>query len=260
VSRARGTTEPRVATVVRSGRLPPAVNMATDEAALRATPDLPSLRLYGWSPPGLSLGHFQDEREASAALAAFPRAVVVRRPTGGGAIYHDDEVTYALVLPLADPLLAGAGLAESYRRLDAPILAALAALGVDARHRSTMSQRSQTPMSQRSRTLSQRSRTPASGGRRSWEPFYCFDRASRLDVVADDSDGAPRKIAGSAQRRSRTHLLQHGSVLLSAPLAISGAIGVNDALAARGEAPVGFDALAAALERAFAEVLGLRFD
>lgn len=213
--------------------------MARDEALLASAPESPALRLYGWSPPGLSLGRFQGDDEAAAALLAFPGAEIVRRPTGGGAIYHDDEVTYALVVPLGDPAIAGASIEESYFRLDAPVIAALAELGVPSRHRSE-------PFAAR--------------GRRE-EPFFCFDRKSRLDVVASSAPGgaAPKKIAGSAQRRSRTHLLQHGSVLLRGHPAIAGATGVND-LRPAGAPPVEFDALAARLEAAFARILGLRFE
>lgn len=235
-----GGTGPRerAAAIVRSGRLPPADNMAIDEALLASAPGRPVLRLYGWSPPGLSLGHFQSDEEGAAALRSFPGAVIVRRPTGGGAIYHDDEVTYSLVVGLGDPLLEGASLEESYFRLDAPVVAALAGLGVAARHRGG----------------------DGAGRDRRAEPFFCFDRKSRLDVVAERGHGLPApKIAGSAQRRSRTHVLQHGSVLLRGHRAIAGAAGVNDLLPA-GSPPVGFDRLASLLESAFARGLGLRFE
>jgi lipoate-protein ligase A len=230
----------RSAIIVRSGRMPPAANMEADESILRSAPPSPVLRLYGWSPPGLSLGRFQSDAEAATAIAAFPKGVAaVRRPTGGGAIYHDDEVTYALVMSLADPVIEGAGLGESYRRLDAPVISALAAEGVAARHRGAV----RSPKSRRA------------------EPFFCFDRESPLDLVAElpARDRSLRKIAGSAQRRTRTHLLQHGSVLLSGHEAIAGAAGVNDFRAAKGEAKTTFDGLAHALEAAFARVLSLRF-
>src|SRR5262245_38674114 len=84
--------------LILSGALPPVLNMGLDEALLLAAGGPPTLRLYAWPPPGLSLGYFQK----SAPFAAVPGPhVLVRRLTGGGAIYHDDEITFALVLDQA---------------------------------------------------------------------------------------------------------------------------------------------------------------
>ncbi len=209
--------------------------MADDEGLLSSAPSEPVLRIYGWSPPGLSLGHFQSEDDARREIARFPGAVAVRRPTGGGAIYHDDEATYALVVPLSDPLLSGANVRESALRLDEPVVVALRELGVAARHRGGESER-----------------VP-----RRREPFFCFDRRSCLDIVVAAGDG--RKIAGSAQRRTRTHLLQHGSVLLAGHPAIAGSVGVND-LAPAGARPVRFEELARVLARSFSSVLAVDFE
>src|SRR6185437_15996512 len=78
-------------------------NMAADEALLEAAgTGIASLRLYGWSQPTLSLGYFQ----ASAASRAYPRLgelAWVRRPSGGAALVHHLEVTYALALPSGQP-------------------------------------------------------------------------------------------------------------------------------------------------------------
>src|SRR5947199_97360 len=74
--------------------------MAADDALLEgtATSGRPALRFYAWDPPTLSLGYFQPaaDRLADPRLAALP---FVRRPTGGGAIVHHHELTYALALP-----------------------------------------------------------------------------------------------------------------------------------------------------------------
>src|SRR4051812_45773913 len=81
-------------------------NMALDEALLEAAAadaSFAALRTYGWSTPTLSLGYFQ----AIAAAEADPRwrgVALVRRPTGGGAIWHHHELTYALALPASHPL------------------------------------------------------------------------------------------------------------------------------------------------------------
>ena len=87
-----------------------------------------SLRFYGWSEATLSLGYFQAERarSAEAALAALPW---VRRPTGGAALVHDDEVTYALALPAGAPWQTS----EPWLgRMHAVIASALAELAVPA--------------------------------------------------------------------------------------------------------------------------------
>src|SRR3954469_7742966 len=81
-------------------------NMARDEALLDAVAEDPScalLRTYGWAEPTLSLGYFQRHADAEAD-PRWRGVPIVRRPTGGGAIWHHHELTYALILPAAHPL------------------------------------------------------------------------------------------------------------------------------------------------------------
>ena len=90
--------------------LPGPVNMARDEAMLegcREAANSPTLRLYAWHAPTISLGYFQDYAEYEALDGDLAGLDVVRRTTGGGAILHDLEVTYSLVIPAAHPLVAG---------------------------------------------------------------------------------------------------------------------------------------------------------
>lgn len=161
-----------------------AANMAADEALLDAVDADPSsavLRTYGWSEPTLSLGYFQP----LAAVQADPRwrgAPIVRRPSGGGALWHDRELTYALIVPRSHP--AAGRPSDLYRAVHAAITALLRASGFDA-HR--------------------RGESPASGER----PFLCFADRDPEDVVV-----GPWKVAGSAQRRRPRAVLQHGAVLL----------------------------------------------
>ena len=164
----------------------PAVNMAVDEAVLRLAPG-PTLRFYGWSPHAVSLGHFQRDE---AALLPLRRSglPIVRRMTGGGAIVHANEVTYSLHLPLDHPLLRDLSIEESYHVLHGPIVEGLRALGVP---------------------LAPRSEDPTSPPPEA-SPLLCFQRVSSLDLVV-----AGRKLVGSAQRRIRGRLLQHGSIILS---------------------------------------------
>lgn len=166
----------------------PAWNMALDEALLRAS-DGPTLRFYTWSPPGLSLGWFQRYD----AVASLPgRHVVVRRLTGGGAIYHQRELTFSITGPLrsmpwADPIEAG------YVRLHEAIRDALERVGVDS-------------------TLA------GNRGRAAPRPdeLWCFRHPTHADLLGRTG----RKLLGSAQRRIRTpepRILHHGSLVMAAP-------------------------------------------
>jgi lipoate-protein ligase A len=160
-------------------------NMAADEALLAAAAaGVASLRFYGWSAPTVSLGYFQPaaERLAFPRLAALPW---VRRATGGEALVHDREVTYALALP-AGPPWQRAG-ASWPCRMHAVIAAALATLGAAGGH------------------------GVACGAERRLGPFLCFQNQTRGDLVI-----AGHKVAGSAQRRQRGATLQHGGILLAA--------------------------------------------
>lgn len=173
--------------VVRSPATTPALNMEVDRLLLDAAGP-PTLRLYGWSPPGLSLGWFQD---AGPFLDVPGRHVIVRRPTGGGAIYHEDEITFALT---ADALLLP-DVEASYALLHDAIANALRAVGVPV-HRIEHG--------------------PACGARGG--VGWCFASPGRHDLVTPDG----RKIVGSAQRRVRRpapRLLHHGSVVLTTPAA-----------------------------------------
>jgi lipoate-protein ligase A len=160
-------------------------NMAVDEALLETTNETgePILRFYTWSRPVLSLGFFQEISHRQAHPESLP-CTLVRRASGGGAIVHDQELTYSLCAPrkLGKKELAG----EYYRIIHEVIACILHSEGVFAE-------------------LVSKSETPS--GR--IEPFLCFERRSPNDVVANGY-----KICGSAQRRSDKAVLQHGSLLI----------------------------------------------
>jgi lipoate-protein ligase A len=165
-------------------------NMAVDEALLEtaATAGTLALRFYEWQVPTLSLGYFQaiDQRQAHAASRACP---VVRRASGGGAILHDRELTYSIAIPQR----AGS-LAEAKRLYDIThdtLIHTLAEFGV---------------MTAKYGNLPQ---CPGPGTRSDDEPFLCFLRRSCTDIVLGGI-----KVVGSAQRRRRGAVLQHGSILL----------------------------------------------
>lgn len=181
-------------------------NMALDEALLDglATGGPATLRFYQWSPATVSLGYFQpinayDER--ATELAAFG---LVRRPTGGGAILHDAELTYSLAVP-ADWAALNGHANRLYRLAHEAIAAGLHALGVPARFHEG----------------------PAQGNAQRG-PFFCFARRHTYDLLVGGD-----KIVGSAQRRKTPTagrhgaILQHGSIIL-ARVAPQPCAGVND--------------------------------
>jgi lipoyl(octanoyl) transferase len=155
--------------------------MAADQALLEsAVHGVASLRFYGWSPATLSLGYFQSEglRHADPRLAELP---LVRRPSGGAALIHHHEVTYGLALPAGLPWQSS----ESWLcRMHAIIAAALKASGVAAALHDLKAEQ------------------PVGG-------VLCFLHFTPGDLVLGGG-----KIVGSAQRRQRGALLQHGSILL----------------------------------------------
>ena len=171
-------------------------NMAVDQALLEhaAVAKQPTLRIYRWKRPTLSLGYFQShgERDTHPASRSLE---VVRRQSGGGAILHDQEITYSLVVPADHPLAADAH--SLYNTLHCSLIKWLEEF---------------IPSDSGFRVELFESR--ASGRQIPAEPFLCFQRRSTGDVVLrKDSAQRDHKIIGSAQRRRRGAVLQHGSLL-----------------------------------------------
>ena len=120
---------------LQTGYGPATFNMGLDEAVLQSVATglaAPTLRLYAWKPRAVSIGYFQGLHEEVDVQACSERGVdVVRRITGGGAVFHAAELTYSLVVPIGHPVVAGDILA-SYRSICAGVVAGCAALGVAA--------------------------------------------------------------------------------------------------------------------------------
>jgi lipoate-protein ligase A len=174
--------------VLQDAPLDGAVNMARDEALLSRVgrhESPPTLRLYQWNQPTISLGYFQRHADYESLPVPVAGLSVVRRLTGGGAILHDLELTYSLVLPAGHPLLSD-GPNELYVLAHDAVIAALESFGVTA-----------------ARCGRTDDSTPTRG------PFFCFERRHSYDVLIGQE-----KVAGSAQRRTHDALLQHGSVIL----------------------------------------------
>ncbi|MBN2148502.1 MAG: lipoate--protein ligase family protein [Anaerolineales bacterium] len=160
--------------------------MAVDEAILEAAGGgqvLPTLRMYAWEPPCLSLGYAQPYSDVDLTTLHHNGWDVVRRPTGGRAILHTDELTYAVIGPLSEPRLAGSVL-ESYRCLSQALLAALHLLDLPA----------QSQAEQENST----SKGPV-----------CFEVPSNYEITVGG-----RKLIGSAQARRKEGVLQHGTLPL----------------------------------------------
>jgi lipoate-protein ligase A len=165
--------------------------MAVDESLLEETAagrSLPTLRLYAWEPPTLSLGFAQPAGDADREALRRMGWGIVRRPTGGRAILHTDELTYSVTAPESHSLMQG-GVLQSYRRLSLGLLAGLQTLGADVR--------------------------ADSGGRsRSAGNPVCFEIPSQYEISA-----GWRKLIGSAQARRLGGVLQHGALPLGGDLA-----------------------------------------
>lgn len=167
--------------------------MAVDEAILEAVGEravLPTLRLYAWNPPCLSLGFAQPAADVDHPALEKRGWQLVRRPTGGRAILHTDELTYSVTAPLDEARVAG-GVLESYRRLAQALLQALVQLGLPARA---------------DKEYPQASDSPAGGP-------VCFEVPSNYEITV-----AGKKLVGSAQARRKDGVLQHGSLPLHGDL------------------------------------------
>ncbi len=177
---------------------PPAAgpwNMAVDAAILNAASrgDVPpTLRLYAWDPPCLSLGYAQPVQDVDLDRLAAQGWDLVRRPTGGRAILHTDELTYAVIGPVDEPRLAGSIL-ESYKRLAAALLRGLQVLAVPAK---SQAHPGENPARDPGRT----------------EPI-CFEIPGSYEITVNG-----KKLIGSAQARKKSGVLQHGTIPLTGDL------------------------------------------
>jgi len=195
-----------------------------------------TLRIYSWEPQCISLGYAQRiEAEVDLEKAKALSWEVVKRPTGGGIVFHNRaEVTYSLVTAIDNPLLPP-GLIPSYRKISEAIVAGLKKIGVKAEVENP-------GISNRTNSL-------------------CFAFANQYEIVVQG-----KKLVGSAQKRGRKALLQQGSILIS-PLPQSifsvlkkphpgyNAISLEEVL---GRTP-GFEEMGEAMIKGFEECFGIKF-
>jgi len=177
--------------LIDTGPLDGPANMALDEALLSCFDkkhSLPVLRLYGWNPSALSVGRYQDADAAlKLDLCGADGIPVVRRMTGGGIIFHAQELTYSIVCA---PEQAGeaTGVKDGFRRLCGFLLGTYLRLGLQAAFATDLNK---------------------SGERLGERTAFCFAGKEEFDVMVNG-----RKIGGNAQRRLRGAILQHGSIPL----------------------------------------------
>jgi len=172
--------------LILSGACSPPLNMAIDEAIFKAIIENkvpPTLRLYTWNPPALSIGYFQDTESPLIEEYLKKGYPLVRRPTGGLAVLHEDEMSYSMTGVLAKDGFP-VNRQEAYRQAHESIRTALLDLGFEAKL-----SREQEPGTNNAFCSA------------SWLPY---------DIILEHKG----KIGGSAQRKSGKVLLQHGSISL----------------------------------------------
>ena len=168
------------------------VNMAVDLCAMKLVKSGEAqavFRTYLWKPHCLSIGRFQKaEREVNTSRLIADGYDLVRRPTGGRAVWHGHELTYSIVATEDHPLVSGS-ISESLKKVASILVKGLAKSGVPA-------------------ALNSRSRELATSGR---EFNPCFTSHGRSEIMTPDG----RKIVGSAQARSQGVFIEHGSILFT---------------------------------------------
>ncbi len=145
--------------------------------------------MYGWKEPTLSIGYSQSlDREIDRTRLVEEGVPCVRRPTGGRAILHEEELTYSVIAPVSHPLFEG-GLKSTFSAISGALLKGLMVLGLE------------------NARINRDKKTSVRSGH-SISPS-CFTLLNHCEITVED-----RKLVGSAQRRTHTAFLQHGSILI----------------------------------------------
>jgi len=162
-------------------------NMAIDEslieyALLKPDDFKPVLRLYTWQPAGISLGYFQKlEKEINIEACKKYGVDIVRRPTGGKAVLHDDELTYCFIFKMDNP--DDWTILDSFKKINEALLYGIRHMGIDCE------------------LVPYKKQTSAS------HTAVCFAAPTSYEIKIND-----KKVIGSAQMRRGSFILQHGSV------------------------------------------------
>ncbi len=178
-------------------------NMALDEAFLQSCQSeqaIPTLRLYLWEPPGISIGYFQDtENTVDLSKCKKNNIDVVRRITGGRAVLHENEMTYSVCASVKEYPELGENINETYQKISFALLESLKSLGVFGEWVKPKRERINSSASTNSPQITENS----------YFLKPCFVSNSRYEVTVEG-----KKLIGSAQRRFPDSFIQHGSVPL----------------------------------------------
>jgi lipoate-protein ligase A len=204
-----------------------------------------TLRIYSWRPNCISLGYSQKmDRLIDEEMASKMGWDVVKRPTGGGIVFHNEaEVTYSIVTEIDNPILPE-GLVPSYMKISEALLSALKNLGIEA------------SISRVDRTLS-----PVGLRGRPTRQTLCFSYPAEYEIICNG-----RKIIGSAQKRGKRTLLQQGSInvretpvvafkVLKDPYHKQNAISLEDVIGRQ----LSFSEISQALSKGFEGCFGVSF-
>jgi lipoyl(octanoyl) transferase len=215
----------------------PYENMAIDEylSELAAKNNGASLRTYGWVPAGISIGKYQDPGDINLKECGRDKVPVVRRITGGGAIFHDRELTYCFAIP--EKFFDGkTGVKEAFEKINVFLIKMYSKFGLQASF----------------------ARDAFPGQKQGERAAFCFSANEEYDIIINN-----KKIGGNAQARKKGVIFQHGSIPLeasgsiekyfSAPYDTSGFTNLSE-LAGR---PVDAVETEANLVAAFTETLGV---
>jgi len=175
---------------LNTGLLSGAENMAIDEVlATRIVPEqkAPIFRVYGWRPYTISLGYGQNLNDLNLQKCRHDGIDVVRRPTGGRAVFHAEEITYSVIIP-KDSKFYSPDILTTYNLISKGLLAGLHLFGVNAELIDRRN--SESKSSHYKNTIS------------------CFSSSAKYEIAYDK-----KKLVGSAQRRYENSVLQHGSIL-----------------------------------------------
>ncbi len=183
-----------------------AANMARDQALLSSCVGgaTPTLRLYSWHSPCLSLGRFQRADAIDRAACARAGVAIVRRPSGGRALLHDAELTYAIIARADHPPFGDQSILATYRQISLALLAGLRRLGVEADLTPVVRDEGRKTKDESSVTSSFVLRPSSFGS------AACFDTPAAYELTV-----AGRKLVGSAQTRRAGSILQHGAIPLT---------------------------------------------
>lgn len=165
----------------------PAMNMAIDEELLSFADTLktPVLRFYSWNRPSMSIGYVQ-----SYTATAKSGYSIVRRPTGGGVVFHDTDLTYTIVIP-SEHKIEKLSREDSYYLFHGLIIKALSSIGLE----SELVKLTEAPKER--------------------STMQCFTAPVKFDIALKGAkEFSFQKIAGAAQRRTKNGILHQGSIVI----------------------------------------------